>query len=47
MKKEAIKIEKTEQIVLAIKILEEKLSRVLPFVPKQITIINGEITVKE
>lgn len=46
MKKE-IKVEMTEQIKLALSILNEKLARVLSFKPSQIIIKDGEITVKE
>lgn len=46
MKQEA-KVEVTSQIKIALTILKEKLSRVLPFVPSQILIKDGEITVKE
>lgn len=47
MTKNSVKIEVTEQIKLALVILNEKLSRVIPFVPSEIIIKDGEITVKE
>lgn len=45
--KESIKVEMTSQIKLALTMLSEKLSRVIPFTPSEILIKNGEITVKE
>lgn len=47
MKKQEIKVENTAQIKMALSVLMEKLVRILPFVPSQITIKDGEITVKE
>lgn len=47
MKKEQIKVEVTQQIKFAVSLLKEKLGRTLPFVPSEIIIKGGEITVKE
>lgn len=40
-------VEMTEQLKLVLRILQEKLSRVLPFEPSEIIITKDTITVKE